>query len=506
MLCLSLIVSYTLTRLRLEEQFDLTTVERLEAIGSKTGFLMHPEKKVPLFVNKFKEMRFRPFRTLNQEEVSPLIQVRSLDGKTLFRSELLVADDSELYFPRKLGAYEWMRWKGTAYRVVTVELELPERFITDTIRPYKDQPKDKYDPEAIAKVLKKDTALAAEIAIAPEIGSFVGQSPQVIVALARPASDLHITLVDLALVLGGVGVVSLIVMIVTLRRIVIIQLRPLSVLAEEIDRIDNGEATQRIARPLPEELRPAADRLNELLDHLAESIDRERSFSSDLAHEFKTPLAGIRAKIDLARIRKRQAENYRQTLDDCLDISREMEATVESMLMLARLEGGKLRRGMREISLRGALDPIWLCYQERAKAKKLKVAFEIQAGMSLHSDATLLRIILRNLLENAVSHSGEGSVIRLSATMNGSSRRVLIVNGGSQLNQSDAERACERFWRGDASRRNTGKHCGLGLSLVRQAVRLLGGTIGIRSEKGGDFQVEILFDISTPHFDSPARS
>jgi signal transduction histidine kinase len=491
-LCLSLIVSHTLTRMRLEEQFDIATVERLETLVGKSGFMIHPETGVPIFVNMFKEMGIRAFRTLEQNEVSPLIQVRDLEGITLYRSSVLAADGSDLHFPDRMGVYDWMRWKGTPYRVVTVELKLTERFITDTLLGKK-RPIDKYDPIAIAEILRTNTALAAEIAGAPKIALVNTPSPLVVVAFARPASDLSETLFNLALVLGGVGCVSLLVMILTLRRIVIYQLRPLSVLAEEIDRIDDGKIDQRIARPLPEELKPAADRLNELLDHLAVSMDRERAFSSDLAHEFKTPLAGIRAKIDLARFRERRAENYRQTLDDCLDISREMEATVESMLTLARLEGGKLKTGMREIALRGAIDSIWLNYQDRAEEKNLNVAFEIQAGMSLYCDATLLRIILRNLLENAVIHSGDGTTLTLAASMDADLRRISLSNGGSRLNQAEAERACERFWRGDTARSATGQHCGLGLSLVKQAVKLLGGTIAISSERDGDFRVELNF-------------
>ncbi|MDA7511461.1 hypothetical protein N8612_07290, partial [Verrucomicrobia bacterium] len=224
-LCLSLIVSYTLTRIRLEEQFDIATVERLETLVGKSGFLIHPETGVPLFVNKFREMGIRAFRTLEQKEVAPLIQVRDLDGTSLYRSIQLADDRSDLHFSKKIGDYDWMRWKGTPYRVVTVELELTERFVTHTIFPEKNRPEDKYDSVAIAGVMRTNTALAAEIASAQEIKSANGQSPIVVAAFARPASDLNETLVNLALVLSGVGGVSLFVMILTLRRIVIYQLR-----------------------------------------------------------------------------------------------------------------------------------------------------------------------------------------------------------------------------------------------------------------------------------------
>ena len=491
-----LISAYGLMRYGLEKHFDISMVERLESIPDISGYLRHPEQDVNLFVNKIEEMGVRPFRTADLVEVRPLIEVKNLNGQTLFRSKYLLNDDAHLVFPDKLGTVRWMRLKDQHFRVVSRKVDLVERFITDML-PRKKRPKDPYDPIVIAEVMKRDNALVTElkeeITSAPRFSEGLKQQPSVIVALARPAEDLNETLRQMAVVLGIVYVVSLIAMAVTLHRIVLQQLRPLSVLAEEIDRVDSDQMGHRIARPLPEELRPAADRLNELLDQLSTSMARERAFSSDLAHEFKTPLAGIRAKIDLARSRDRQAENYRQTLDDCLTISREMEATVESMLTLARLEGGKLRLGQREIPLRSAIERVWRDFKAQAKAQGTTIHHQIQAGMTLHTDPTLLRIILRNLLENAVVHSGNKDVIRIEGATSDEGRRIAITNGGSSLTQAEAERACERFWRGDSARPTPGRHCGLGLSLVRQSVKLLGGQLAIASERGGEFRVELIF-------------
>ncbi len=490
----SLVSAYFLVRLALEKQFDTPIRERLESIPDKTGFMIHPEKGVPIFVNQLEVMEVRSFRNTDLSKVSPLIEIRSLAGATVYRSPSLVREGFHLPWSPEDGRSEWFRREGRHFRVVTVQVPLVERLITSAIRPRKDRPKDKYDPEAIARVLKENKPIAAEIAVAPETGLGTGEKQRVWVALARPAGDLHETLVRLATVLVGVYVATLCVMVLTLRRIVVSQLSPLRVLAKEIERIDGGNLEQRVRRDLPKELRPAADRLNELLDNLNVSLERERAFSSNLAYEFKTPLAGIRAKIDLARTREGDLADYRQTLDDCQTISLEMEATVESMLMLARLEGGNVRLERKEIPLAKLVDRLWWDYLEQAEANAITLENEIPAGMALLTDPTLLRIILRNLLENGIVHGTRGVELRVEGWVAEPIRRIQITSRGSRLTQADADRVCERFWRGDRSRNGSGKNCGLGLSLVRQSIQLLGGRMEVRSIPGGEFQVELTLE------------
>lgn len=484
-------LSYLLSRTLLQNLFDLTTIERLELISGKVGFIKHPKTGVPIFVNKLMEWRLAPFLTLDRDEVNPLIQVKDRAGQTLFRSPLLEAEDSGLEFPLELDRFEWTKVNDEHYRIICIEIQPVERFITDAIQPAKDRPRTKYDPAAIARVLAGNTAIAHEVETARPISVSEGEDPVVQVALARPAQDLADTLAVLAKVLAVASCFILFVMVVTLRRIVVRQLRPLNVLAEEIGRIDSGQMNQRISAPLPEELELATDRLNDLLDHLADSIRRERAFSSDLAHEFKTPLAGIRAKIDLALSCERTAADYRQALADCMTISRELETTVESMLTLARLEEARMKPELRAIPLRDFYDRIVSDFLTRAHSRRLHLTVDIPDDTRIYCDPSLLRIVLRNLLENAVVHSGRDCDVLVRAKVVAGHQWISVVNGGSRLTQQQADQASERFWRGDTARSAIGQHCGLGLSLVQQAVDLMGGKLTIRSEQGGSFSVEL---------------
>ena len=180
-------------------------VERVESIPDTTGYLRPPERDVNLFVNQIEQMQLRPSRTADLGEVRPLIEVRDVKGRTLFRLKLLVRDNVHLEFPEELGAFEWMRLERQQFRMVVREIELVERFITNVL-PRKKRPKDQYDPTAIAEVLKHDEELVEEIAMAPEFEGALGTRPSVIVALARPVRDLYDTQQQVAIVLGNVCV------------------------------------------------------------------------------------------------------------------------------------------------------------------------------------------------------------------------------------------------------------------------------------------------------------
>ena len=103
---------------------------------------------------------------------------------------------------------------------------------------------------------------------------------------------------------------------------------------------------------------------------------------------------------------------------------------------------------------------------------------------------------VRNMLENAAQHANDGGTVAIETKTDDSMASLLVRNTGSRVSQDDAERVCERFWRGDASRNLTGVHSGLGLALVRRVAVLLGGDVSVRSSVGGDFEIEVSFESS----------
>jgi len=269
-------------------------------------------------------------------------------------------------------------------------------------------------------------------------------------------------------------------------------LRPLNTIAAEIAAIRVDSLTARIdARQVPSEVVPIKNRLNELLSRLQASFDRERQFNADVAHELRTPLAGIRSTIEVALTRNRDSTEYREALSDCLEISKKMESVVSNLLMLARLDAQQISFKTEPVQLSELLDSCWGCFSKKADDHGIIFENRIPAEMTCQSDPEHLSMVFSNLLDNAVEYSNDKGRIRTTARRTGDSLEIAVSNTGCQLTAEEALKVSDCFWRGDSSRSDAGVHCGLGLALVRRIVKALGGTCTTQLEQGGIFTTKV---------------
>lgn len=270
-------------------------------------------------------------------------------------------------------------------------------------------------------------------------------------------------------------------------------LRPVNALAAGIDALGDHPDGAQLALPgAPVELQPVVDRLNDLLRRLAGAFERERSFAADVAHELRTPLAGVRTTLEVTLSRDRTTPEYAAALNTCLGVVTALGNLVEDLLLLARLDAGRAaprRQACRPAEL---VQASWSLLAERSAANRQELRVAGSGDLTVFSDPALVSRIVTNLLDNAVSHGGAG-VVQVDLT---DGWMLVVTNPGSQLNQSQAEQAFARFWRGDAARTDVGSHCGLGLSFVRAAAEALGGIVSVETQCGGIFKVTV--DFRTP--------
>lgn len=229
------------------------------------------------------------------------------------------------------------------------------------------------------------------------------------------------------------------------------------------------------------------------------SLQREQSFVNDVAHELRTPLAGMRMTIDVALFRQRSAEELRESLDDCSPIVTNMESMVGKLLMLARLDGGRLKFHKETIELASLVDECWKPLQEQARTRKLTFENRVPSDLVCFSDSQGLAIILTNLLGNSVEYADRNG--RIWVTVERTSKgaiRIEVANTGCQLTSDEMPMIFEQFWRADGSRDSQGRHAGLGLSLVRRLSRALGQDAWARVDDQQVFTVRVVLD------DSPA--
>ena len=290
-------------------------------------------------------------------------------------------------------------------------------------------------------------------------------------------------------VFAGVTLLAVALMSIVVRR----GLRPLGTLAARIDAFGHEHLSERIIlRDTPQELRPVVDRLNEMLGRVEAAVVRERSFSADVAHELRTPLAGLETALEVCTTRDRQPQEYAAVARQCLKTTRATRGMVETLLVLARADAQQLKVSPQPIELAPLLRECWSRCSARAAERELRVEWRVAPTCVVHTDPTQLALVINNLLDNAVTYADPGGRIDVAASCPDGQATIEIRNSGSALSREQLAQVFDRFWRGDESRAGNGVHCGLGLALCRKIVSLLSGTIAVESVDGV-FSVRLAF-------------
>ena len=271
-------------------------------------------------------------------------------------------------------------------------------------------------------------------------------------------------------------------------------LRPIHALAGSIRTVNERTLDQSFpAEAYPVELYPICDCLNALMQRIRFSFERERRFNADVAHELRTPLAGIQTTLEVNLARRRDPEEYQQALRDCLDIARSMQKMVDTLLSLSRLDAQKLTLHRQTISLRPLIESRWRSFADKAFDRNLNFDNRVAEGVSCVSDPDHLSMILSNAFDNAVEYSNLSGRIWVGAESTADSIVLSISNTGCTLAPEAADCVFDAFWRQDASRTGTGNHCGIGLAVVQKIADALGIAVSAKVEPGGIFTLNLCF-------------
>ncbi len=316
---------------------------------------------------------------------------------------------------------------------------------------------------------------------------------ELVLVLARDSAELDRTLATLQGLLGLVGLGTLVVTGGVLVLVVRRSLAPLGAVADQVAAIGEERLDARLRiDDAPDELQPAVARVNELLARLEGAFARERAFSSEVAHELRTPLAGLRTLLEVDGARPRTPEERAATHEDALAIALQLQRMVERLLELARLDASRSHLRREPVRLADAVLEAWRPFAAPAAARGLRVEWALDPELEVPADAVLVDLALRNLLENAVVHADEGGRVRIAVAAEAGTARLEVTNSGSLLDQEATKSATRRFWRGEAARTEAGVRCGLGLALVERAAAALGGQLVLTSTRGGDFRAAVL--------------
>jgi signal transduction histidine kinase len=247
-------------------------------------------------------------------------------------------------------------------------------------------------------------------------------------------------------------------------------LRPVESIRAEAAAITATTMHRRVPEPeTSDEVGRLARTMNAMLDRLEESSTRQRQFISDASHELRSPVAAIRAQLEVALRRRGQAD-WPQVARRVLDEDARLEVAVGELLALARIEEGADVEAV-------DVDLDDLVLEEAARVRPVAIdTAQVSAGR-VAGDARQLARLVRNLLDNACAHAR--SRVAVDVTAQAGEVRLVVDDDGAGVPPEERDRVFERFTRLDEGRGRDGGGAGLGLAMVRAIAERHGGTVEV---------------------------
>lgn len=258
-------------------------------------------------------------------------------------------------------------------------------------------------------------------------------------------------------------------------------LAPLRLIAREVESRD-----QKVLRPLslsgrPSEIMPLVHSLNDLLGRLDRALKVEREFIADASHELRSPVTALQLQLELLESTREESGRAELIADIRQGVSR-ISRLIEQILTLARLDpdyGAQTET----IRLQEFITGIYEELQPHATAKSLKLTLNADSPASISGDATSLRALLRNLVDNAIRYTPVNGAITIELSTSDKGAEITITDTGPGMSGDLRRKAFARFYRGDNVPETTGT--GLGLAIARRAADRLGARLTLEDGRTG---------------------
>jgi heavy metal sensor kinase len=271
-------------------------------------------------------------------------------------------------------------------------------------------------------------------------------------------------------------------------------LAPIGVLSTGAETMSEADLGKRLTLDSPyQEFLRLTRSFNSVMDRFQRSVESQRRFVDHAAHELRTPLTILQGNLEVALLKARTSEEYRETLiNNLAQVSRLITLT-RSLLTLAKFTSDKppvqLVPLALEPLLQGLVEELTILFDER----QIKLSLESQSVPPVLGDAQWLKQALMNLLDNALRYtpSGGAVTVRLQAVVEGVA--VAVEDTGHGIEPEHLPHLFERFYRTDWARAKDSGGTGLGLPIVKEIAEAHGGTISVTShvDKGSAFTLRL---------------
>lgn len=263
-------------------------------------------------------------------------------------------------------------------------------------------------------------------------------------------------------------------------------LKPLRNLEQQISQRSSSDLHAVEAADIPVEVAPLVSALNSLLEQLSAAMEKEKRITADAAHELQTPLAAIKTEAQLAL--KQSPGTDKTPLVGIIDRVNRASHAVKQLTALSRLES-TAQAFTQRVNLHEVIEQVRDSYCEQLAAHHLTVSIN-NCHPVIHGNVDMIRILVDNLIRNALNHAQEGTEVSVALSMDATTK-FLIENQCQPITEQEWHLITQRFYRAPGSQ---GNGSGLGMSIIQRICELHGAefTVGRRAS-GAGFSVSIEF-------------
>lgn len=260
-------------------------------------------------------------------------------------------------------------------------------------------------------------------------------------------------------------------------------LAPLRAMRTQAQGVTAQQLSQRLPEEtIPRELAELAQSLNDMLARLEDAFQRLTDFSSDIAHELRTPVSNLLTQTQVTLSRARSADDYRQILESNAEEFERMARMISDMLLLAKSDNGLVLLQRETLQLAAEVRALFDYFDIVAEEKS--VSLSLQGDAELSADRLMLRRALANLLSNALRHADAASTVLVQLHSRAEGVEISVANQGEAITPEHLARVFDRFFRVDPARQRNSEGTGLGLAITQSIVQAHGGTIDASSAEG----------------------
>jgi heavy metal sensor kinase len=260
-------------------------------------------------------------------------------------------------------------------------------------------------------------------------------------------------------------------------------LRPVAQSIRTAKRLNPSKLSERLPRTgAGDELDGLAATINDLLDRLAAYHAQIIRFTADASHELRSPLGAMRAAVEIALGQPREPSEYRKVLWSLGEQCERLTVLVNGLLLLARADAGEVDLLREPLDLACLASEVAEMYEPVAAEHGVRLRWEFRGPIPVLGDASRLRQLLTNLVDNAVKFSEPGGSVTLRIEVADDQVRIVVADTGVGIASEHLPHIFERFYQADPARSSAGS--GLGLSICRWIAEAHGGQLEVKSAPG----------------------